>query len=227
MKYIIRGSDGTEYGPVDQDVILKWVEDGRVTEETEIRNTLMKTWTQANKLPFVKELLQQRAQTAAAEVADTDDDGPREAVDSLNQAGRRKFLAGGPIQRSMAWLFDLILTVGVGIGVYYAIAMSWDQLPDPNEISVLATVGIVFYIMLYYIIGLGFKAQTFGQWFWGIMIVRPDGRPVYPGRAFIYTLLYFVLFPTTPIFWVIGPKHRSLQELLSGTRIIKITLRSS
>ena len=38
MKYIIRGLNGKEYGPVDQPTLVEWVRQGRVSPDTKIRN---------------------------------------------------------------------------------------------------------------------------------------------------------------------------------------------
>lgn len=38
MKYIIRGTNGKEYGPVDHPTLIEWVRQGRVSPDTKIRN---------------------------------------------------------------------------------------------------------------------------------------------------------------------------------------------
>jgi len=55
MEYIVLGSDGKEYGPVDQETLCKWIEHGRVFKETQIRNALMKKWNLAGDLPSLTE----------------------------------------------------------------------------------------------------------------------------------------------------------------------------
>ena len=57
MKYIVRSGDGNEYGPVDQEVIVQWVNSGRVTRKSEVRNTLMKSWTASTDVPFILEAI--------------------------------------------------------------------------------------------------------------------------------------------------------------------------
>jgi uncharacterized RDD family membrane protein YckC len=51
MEYIVLGSDGKEYGPVDQETLYKWIEHGRVSKDTQIRNALMKKWNIAGEMP--------------------------------------------------------------------------------------------------------------------------------------------------------------------------------
>jgi hypothetical protein len=55
MEYIVLGKDNEEYGPVDQETLLKWVEHGRVLKDSKIRNSLMKQWHEAGKLDFLEE----------------------------------------------------------------------------------------------------------------------------------------------------------------------------
>ena len=55
MEYIVLGQDDNEYGPVDADTLKKWVEHGRVFRDTQVRNSLMKKWTEAGTLDFLEE----------------------------------------------------------------------------------------------------------------------------------------------------------------------------
>lgn len=55
MEYIVLGKNNEEYGPVDQETLLKWVEHGRVLKDSKIRNSLMKQWHEAGKLDFLED----------------------------------------------------------------------------------------------------------------------------------------------------------------------------
>jgi len=226
MKYVVRTESGEEVGPIDHDVILQWVKRGKISGRTEVRNSLMKTWTTAEKMPFYDEYLKGLStETRIMETKTAEDfDGPKEAVYSLNQAGFSKFVPAGPIIRACAWIMDTLFTAGISMSLIYVLMMNVDNLSDDvlQVAFILIAVGSVFWYALYYTLGLGFKAQTFGQWFWGIMIVRPDGSPVFPARAFIYAMLYPFVAISSPVFYLIMPGRRTLQELLSGTRIIRI-----
>ncbi len=232
MKYVIRTKDGKEHGPLSQDVILQWVQTGKVTANTEVRNSLLKTWTTAGKMPSIQAYMQKRATQVGMdsdfftpdEEEKKEDGGPREAVFSLNQAHAKHFLPAGIMQRSMAWLMDSALTVGVTLLLVAALIVLEERLPAGifDKLAALILVAGTFWFFLYFTICFGLRAQTFGQWFWGIMIIKADGGPVFAGRGFAYFVLQIILLPTSPVLYFIMPKRRTLPELLTGTRIIRI-----
>jgi uncharacterized RDD family membrane protein YckC len=232
MKYIVRTKDGKEHGPLSKDVILQWVHNGKVTPDTEIRNSLMKSWTTAGQMPSIQEYVKKRrTQTGmdpnlflSDEPEEEEVEGPREAVFSLNQVSAKQFLPAGFIQRPLAWLMDSILTVGVVLVLLVTLGYMDARLPEGmfDQLSAFVIVGGAFWFFIYFAVCFGLRAQTFGQWFWGIMINKEDGGPVFAGRGFAYLVLQMVLFPTSPIFYFIMPKRRTLPELLTGTRIIRI-----
>ncbi len=55
--YILKTVDGEEYGPVDQDCLIRWAENGRITAYCQIRSTLIARWENASEVPFLRELL--------------------------------------------------------------------------------------------------------------------------------------------------------------------------
>jgi uncharacterized RDD family membrane protein YckC len=229
MKYIVRSSDGSEYGPVDQDVLLQWVNSGRVTTKTEIRNTLMKAWTSSMEIPFLAEALNKRA-NVVVESGEKEFQGPKKAIHSLLHTGAFKYVPANPLQRLMAWSFDmgicLTVTLALFMTCHILISVGGEDMAAEVRGGLIfwSTAGSVFFFLAYYLIGFGFKAQTIGQWFWGIMVVGGEGDPVYPFRALIYLILHIMLLPLTPLA-AIMPERRALQELLTGVRIVKITVR--
>ena len=54
MEYIVLGSDGQEYGPVDHDTLCKWIEHGRISKDSKIRNALVKKWNIAGDMDSLK-----------------------------------------------------------------------------------------------------------------------------------------------------------------------------
>jgi uncharacterized RDD family membrane protein YckC len=238
MKYVIRTPDGKEYGPVDQQVLAQWVESGRVTADCEVRNLMMKTWSGPDKFPFLEEVLRRRGAkpapaAAAATVAEEEEAEvrePREAVYSLMQTGAFKFVPASPLQRLVAWAMDLLLLGGVGAVMFLAIHGYLSVLPAAGAVEakpLLFMRGTVLWVLLvvaYYVVGFGLKAQTVGQWFWGIMVIRTAGEPVLAFRAMFYFLLHVLLLPTT-VLCVVLPGRRGLQEFIAGVRVVKITVR--
>jgi PleD family two-component response regulator len=57
---VIRDIEGNEHGPVDQETLIKWVEDDRVTAKTEVRNSLLGTWKRIDDLEFLREMLDEQ-----------------------------------------------------------------------------------------------------------------------------------------------------------------------
>ncbi len=231
MKYIVRSGDGNEYGPVDQEVIVQWVNSGRVTRKSEVRNTLMKSWTASTDVPFILEAIE--AMEGGGQVPEVEEDeyiGPKKAIHSLTNAGVFKYKPAGPLQRFLAWLFDMIIVVGFGLVLFLGVHFTLNLAPagEAEEIAgslyMGSTVLFVLFFLLYYLAGYGFKAQTVGQWFWGIMVIGAEGDPVYLFRALAYTLAMVALWPLT-VLAAIMPERRSVQEILTGVRVVKITVR--
>lgn len=81
-------------------------------------------------------------------------------------------------------------------------------------------------VLLYYGISLGIYAQTYGMWYWGLIIVKGKNDEAFAGRAFAYAVASFLVGITTPIIVLVNPQHRSLQGYISGCRLISITAKS-
>lgn len=80
-------------------------------------------------------------------------------------------------------------------------------------------------ILLYYGLSLGIFAQTFGMWFWGLMIAKTDLGEVLFGRAYFFTILMLLIGVLSPLVVYFNPYKRSLHEILSGTMIIRTAAR--
>ncbi len=96
--------------------------------------------------------------------------------------------------------------------------------PEEAAYSLL-TAGIAATYLCYYVFLMGLLAQTPGQWFFGVMVARPDGDPVLLGRACWFAVLEAVFGWTTLLFAFVLPSKRALQDILSGIRVIRITVR--
>lgn len=88
----------------------------------------------------------------------------------------------------------------------------------------------VFYIwltcvILYYSLSLGIFAQTFGMWFWGLMLAKTDLGEVLFGRAYFFTILMLLFGVLSPLIVYFNPYKRSLHEILSGTMVIRTAAR--
>ena len=80
----------------------------------------------------------------------------------------------------------------------------------------------VFGVLLYYGIGLGLFAQTYGMWFWGIIIVKGYNDEAFPARAFAFAVAMFLIGPLMPLVVLCNPQHRSLHGYLTGARLIRV-----
>ena len=76
--------------------------------------------------------------------------------------------------------------------------------------------------ILYFAIGYGVFAQTFGMWYWGVFIAKKDGGEALPFRCFLYTMLMFCL-GWSIIVLALFTRGRGLHDLFAGVSIYKIS----
>lgn len=227
MTYLVRTPDGSTYGPAEQDILLQWAENGRITRDCQVCNTLTKNWMPATKLEFLKELVDRASPEVKKDKRSRNKETPAyedRVVYSLGKAGVFKYEPAGIFFRSAAFLMDLLV---IGVPAYLALLGLWqvrDAVSD-EIIFFVFTLGLIFYTMLYYAIGLGLKAQTVGQWFFGVMIIRPSGDPVLLTRATIWTLAHLCLGWTTFFLSYVLPSKKALPEMISGTVLCMINNR--
>lgn len=129
MEFLVRDKDGNEHGPVDQETLKKWVEEDRITAETEIRNSLLGSWKKAEKMDFLKNLLVQQAERIS-EVEDNID----KTANTFKKFGSRlkkkekkqttafiyKYIpnAAPASRRMLAFLWDFILIAFVALFIF-------------------------------------------------------------------------------------------------------------
>ena len=90
-----------------------------------------------------------------------------------------------------------------------------------NSVGFYLTI-FVMGVFLYYGISLGVVAQTYGMWFWGIIIVKGYDNECLPARAFLFTVAMFAIGIVTPLVVLLNPQGRSLHGYLTGTRLIRV-----
>lgn len=227
MSYFVRTPEGKEYGPVDRDQLLTWAKDGRLTLECQVRNSLVQNWMPPEKAAFLAEAL---APALAARQAQEKAGQPltvkAQKGASLNRDGVFHYKAATPGLRLIAWLIDTALLGGIAFAVLSgAHSLAGSMEGDTEILYVLAVALIFFLVLVYYTVLLGLRAQTPGQQFSGIMVVKPNGDPVLLGRAYVFTLFYLLLGWTTALPLLILPSRRALQDFLSGLIVIRITNR--
>ncbi|MCP3965939.1 MAG: RDD family protein [Lentisphaerae bacterium] len=135
MNFIIRDIQGTEHGPIDEETIAKWVDEDRVTPETPVRNSLLKTWKAAGDLNFLQERFQEQekrrteAETSTQKSTRTLKDVARsfkrskESETMFKHKHIPEYANTG--RRILAFVYDMVIVFIVGIiifsgGMYYA-----------------------------------------------------------------------------------------------------------
>lgn len=226
--YMVRMPDATEVGPADQPTLERWVESGRLTEECQVRNTLVPRWNDAATISFLKKKLEERV--AAMDTGPTAADRFRDRVTktgilnaklpNLSAAGTFVFTPASVMLRISAGVFDLVIVLVYAGCVQACLA---------GAVTVLGT-SLAFYLglalsymgaVMYVAWSVGFHAQTLGQRFWGLMVVRREGEQVFLGRAFAFAVGAVLLGWTSPFVAFIIPSKRALPDALSGTRVVR------
>jgi len=232
--FLLKTVDGEEYGPVDQDCLVKWAENGRITALCQIRSTLIARWEKASDVPFLRDIL--LAQAVAKPAADTGVWGrirtraTRRAsevveVSGLHQVRPEDFESASMSLRFLALLFDAFFILLLGVGVYLVFAVLFStRVLDGNGAFYLGIAAFWVLFLLSAAWVLAVIGQTPGQKFWGLILMKRSGEQFYIGRAYLYTLFTLLFGLLTPITAFVSPSHRSLQEVLTGTRMVKVKL---
>ena len=243
MKYIVL-IEIEEYGPISADVLIKWVENGRVLPETQVRSSMLNNWHKAIEYDFLadsfmkqKSGVDQGKQSKGANSAGYSKNELRIAAKDKNikkeeclTTYNNPFLPNpAPISlRVFATLFDYIL-IGTVVFCFFIIASfvrtSFDG--NINLVFYLFFFASFIFLLIYFAICFGIFAQTFGMWFWGILLVcnGDDARPVYLGRAFLSTVLMLFFGIFSPFFVYVSGGNRALHDILSGTQVVRISAR--
>jgi len=232
--YLLKTVDGEEYGPVDQDCLVRWAENGRITAYCRIRSTLIARWENACEVPFLREILlkateaketeeatfwskvKTRATMRAAEVIE---------VSGLHEVRPEEFEAAPLGLRVAAGIMDLLLTGLCAVAVYLLFALLYSMgVLGGNGAFYLGLV--TFYVLV--LIGLCWMivavGQTPGQRFWGIILIRRNGEQFYMGRAYVYAVLTLLFGLFSPFVMFVAASRRSMQEIVTGTRMVRVKL---
>jgi uncharacterized RDD family membrane protein YckC len=233
MEYLIRTADGLEYGPADEATLVQWAKDGRITSSCQIRNTLMSKWHVASEVPFLKDYAREVEIKSDVKVGDkvakflnpTEDmqEQKQQASRSLNKPGIFKYTPGTAPLRALAATFDTLIS-GVIAAVVFVLCQKFVA-PAGQDIAYLVfTLSTLALILLYYGVSMGFYAQTVGQYFWGLMVLRKEGGPVLLARAMVFTLFMIPFGITTPILAYCTRSRRAVQDMATGVVVCRTRL---
>lgn len=229
-KHILKAVDGKEYGPVDQDALVRWAESGRVTAYCQVRSTLLKRWELARDVSFLRDII--AAQEPEEEEPETGvwerlrERATRRAVKSKLTSGLQEpkaadYRLASAVVRILAGLTDAVILVLYMISVYLAMALLYSR-GFPADFCfytglVIAHVGT----LLYFAWSIGFHAHTLGQKTWGILVIQKEGHDLSLGRAYVFSICMLLCTVLTPFVMFIAPSGCALQDLISGTRVVK------
>lgn len=233
-QYILKTVDGEEFGPADQETLVRWAQSGRITPYCQIRSTLIARWEKAVDIPFLRELLMtQVVEEQQKEATGWDRFKQRVTMRAAEDKGtsglhgsRPEDLEKAPMLfRILAAFIDCVIVVLLLVAVYLLFAFLYSvKAISGNAAGYLgiATAYVVF--TLYYVLSIAVRGQTVGQRFWGIILVRRQGGCFWLGRAHAYLLFMIPFGILTPVAAYVAPSGRSIQEVLTGTRMVRILL---
>ena len=122
----------------------------------------------------------------------------------------------------MAFAFDLIIIVVLVVASFNIFKSIQGGMLDEEQAMSAFVASVLVIPMAYYSFALGLKAQTFGYWFFGIMVIKGKGEEVFVGRAFFMSFLFIVTLPLEPV--LIYVFHKGLHEVLTGVRVVNVKL---
>jgi hypothetical protein len=212
MDYFYLTLDSKEEGPIDEDILISRAKSGIITPETPVRNGMVKSYKLANKVTCLK---------GKFGVSATPQTGPVPTSKQTKNLHRSKSSITTPSTnyRFMAFFLDtLVIAVLVILNFNLLKSLGGDQ--ETMMSLFLASVPVT--PIAYYAFTLGIKAQSFGFWVFGIMIIKGEGKEVYVGRAFLMASLFTLTIPLAPIFIFIFTK--GLHESLTNTRVVNVRM---
>lgn len=221
MNFFIVKDKNTELGPYPEEVLIDMAQKGDIDASTLIRNSLMKRTQEAKKIPFLKDHVKEEKKETTEEVHMKPLNRTSNSVKLANKSHRfGSFVIDSIIIYSMVFLVAGALNSRL-------IFMNLDEgtVQASNAYGSTAAILIAsayFFTLAYYTMCIGFKAQTFGQCFYGIMAIDTNDRPVMLQKSFLYSLFFIIFLPLEP--FVVYVTKKSLHEMISGVKIVNVRL---
>lgn len=232
MNFYIKDKEGNEQGPVDQETLEKWVELDKIFPDTLVRNALLGKYKEAQDFEFLaynfekqkKEKEQAAGYWEKRKMKKEEERMQAQTSLHVETAFKHEYIPSPAsfLQRILASLFDWII-LGLIAFIFWVLlaVIVWAGGEVNSVFSWLLTVYFILFL-LYFGVGYGIYAQTVGMWFWGTFIVKNDISEVFLIRAFLYTLTMLLFGIVAPFVVFVHPKGRSMHDMITGTRIIKI-----
>ena len=227
QKYIVRKPDGEELPAADAETLVQWVHDHHITRDCEIRPSLVPRWTLVTKYEFLRNALDEAQPPKKPKrklSGQKKRQPPKPGMSSPGLAVHRTppYSPAGSSLRILAGIFDsVILAIFCGVVVIFAPVPAAFSHTENLFIIALCFAGA----LLYYTWCLGFRAQTLGQQFWGVMLIKKDTGPVFAARAAVFSLFTLILGVPSIILVALYLMRHTIAEKITNTRAAFIRVR--
>ncbi len=234
--YIYKDDAGVEHGPYDEATFQSLGTNGTILPHYQVRSTLIPVWEKASDSRVLKKILagvlQQQAEAHVAgdkwiqlkaRISRRGDYDPM--AEQLAREGivydKASFLF-----RFLAGLFDLVIIAVLSVALLFLcwLAMKAGLFSAAGALRAYAYTTALA-AGLYYAFLLNRSGQTLGQRFWGLVVTTGrEHQPVYMCRALFFALLLGLFNVFSPLCWLLTGCRATFQELLTGTRVSRITI---
>lgn len=231
-KYIVRLENGEELPPSEPEVLIKLAEAKTITPGAMVRHQLIPGWEKAGNVDFLKAIIFKQQQENLVKQAHSKSGWEKFKEQVTLVAPQLEERRGAvkvnletlpparPMARLLAGAIDLIILAIVSTGLFFGGKACISSEVFEGGTCVCLTCGmIVTVVVLYYALMIGLCSQTLGQRFFGVFMIRTNGKPFWIGRVFFYALFLMPFFVFSPVFLLIGAK--TFPELITCTRMAK------
>lgn len=232
--YIIADRNGAEQGPFDQETLCRMAESGRIDLTFQVRSTLLTQWDAVANVSFLKPYFQKQLEAIAAAQerglwkwlrrrATLRLEEKRLKAGTLGQTRSETAERADLLLRTVTVLTDLLIVALLLVAVLLGCSMLLRlNMLSAASFSRFYIVGAWAIIMIYHVILPVNRRQTLGEQFWGVCLVRSNGREVYYLRRLVYLFLTLCFGLFTPFHMRLSLLKRSWQELLTGSKMMTV-----
>lgn len=231
--YLIKTDAGEEMGPADQETLICWAKEGKITPACKIRSTLIQQWEAVGGMDFLKPFILAQQEAAIRKKRNSFWSKLKRRVflraeDMMGDSGLVKvrlesYPRASLIVRYMAGLVDLLLMVLLAAGIAYVCTLLFQHGVFGKD-RIFYVGFTVFWVLclLYFTLTMAYCTQTLGQRYWGIFLIKQDGLTFWVARAFFFTIVMIPMGLFSALFALTSDKKLSAQEFLTNTRMVKI-----
>ena len=201
MNFFIVKDKNTELGPYPEEVLVDMAKKGDIKSSTLIRNSLMKRTQEAKKLPFLKDHVKEETKANEEEILMKP---LNRTINSIKLASKSHRFGSFVIDSVIIYTLVFLVAGALNTRLIY---MNLEEGTAQASTTYGATAAILFtcaytFTLLYYTMCIGFKAQTIGQRFYGIMAIDTNDRPVMLQKSFLYSLFFIIFFPLNLLWFI-------------------------